>query len=76
VPQNIDLVADPDLVASAYPLSSAAFFFHTNNLFAICERGATTDVITAVTKVINGGTNGLADRITAFNKYYPLLTSH
>lgn len=70
---SIDLIANPDLVATDYPLSSAAFFFHTNNLFAVCDRGATTDVITAVTKIINGGINGLADRITTFNKYYSLL---
>jgi putative chitinase len=69
-----DLVADPDLVATEYPLLSAAYFFQSRNLFAVCEQGATAATVTAVTKIVNGGTNGLADRIKAFNKFYGLLT--
>jgi putative chitinase len=71
VPENI--VADPDLVATKYPLASAAFFFNNNKLWAICDRGATPEVVTAVTKRVNGGTIGLADRNKHFNEYYNLL---
>jgi len=70
---GIDLLSNPDLVATTYPLSSAAFFFRENNLMAVCARGSTPDVITAVTKIINGGTNGLAGRIASFNRYYQFL---
>ena len=68
-----DLVANPDLVATQYALESAAYYFQSRDLFAVCERGADNATVTAVTKVVNGGTNGLAGRITAFNKYYGLL---
>jgi putative chitinase len=71
VPENI--IADPDLVATKYPLASAAFFFNSNKLWAICDRGATPEVVTAVTKRVNGGTIGLADRNKHFNEYYNLL---
>ena len=71
VPENI--VADPDLVATKYPLASAAFFFNNNKLWAICDKGATPEVVTAVTKRVNGGTIGLADRNKHFNEYYNLL---
>lgn len=71
VPENI--VADPDLVATKYPLASAAFFFNSNKLWAICDKGATPEVVTAVTKRVNGGTIGLADRVKHFNEYYKLL---
>ena len=68
-----DTVSNPDLVASKYPLASAAFFFNSNNIWVICDKGETADVVTAVTKAVNGGTIGLPDRIKHFNDYYNLL---
>lgn len=68
-----DIIANPDLVATKYPLASAAFFFKKNNLWAICDRGASPDVVTAVTKRVNGGTIGLADRQKHFKEFYHLL---
>jgi putative chitinase len=72
VPENI--VANPDLVATKYALASAAFFFNSNKLWAICDKGADTATVTAVTKRVNGGTIGLADRIKHFKEYYHLLS--
>jgi putative chitinase len=69
-----DTVANPDLVATKYPLASAAFFFDSNKLWAICDKGADSATVTAVTKRVNGGTIGLADRIKHFNEYYQLLS--
>ena len=69
-----DIISNPDLVATKYPLTSAAWFWHTRNLNALADKGATEAHITAVTKRVNGGTNGLQDRIKHFNKYYNLLT--
>ena len=68
-----DCVANPDLVATKYPLASAAFFFDSNKLWSICDKGADTATVTAVTKRVNGGTIGLDDRIKHFNEYYALL---
>ena len=68
-----DCIANPDLVATKYPLASAAFFFDSNKLWSICDKGADTATVTAVTKRVNGGTIGLADRIKHFNEYYALL---
>ena len=68
-----DTVANPDLVATKYPLASAAFFFDSNKLWSICDKGADEATITAVTKRVNGGTIGLPDRIKHFNEYYNLL---
>jgi len=72
VPESI--LTDPELVATKYPLASAAFFFKRNNLWAICDRGASVADVTAVTKRVNGGTIGLPDRIKHFNEYYKLLS--
>ena len=72
VPQIIN---NPDLVASIYSLDSAGFYFAQNNIFSIAEKGSGTDIITNITKVINGGTNGLEERINLFNKFYSLLNS-
>lgn len=68
-----DIMANPDLVATKYPLASAAFFFNSNKLWAICDKGADIATVTAVTKRVNGGTIGLPDRIKHFNEYYKLL---
>jgi putative chitinase len=68
-----DIASNPDLVATKYPLASAAFFFNSNGLWAICDKGADDATVTAVTKRVNGGTIGLADRIKHFKEYYNLL---
>jgi putative chitinase len=69
-----DCVANPDLVSTKYPMDSAIWFFEKNGLWAICDKGSSTDVVTSVTKRVNGGTHGLADRIQKFNKYWQLLS--
>jgi putative chitinase len=69
-----DTVANPDLVATKYPLASAAFFFDSNKLWSICDKGADNATVTAVTKRVNGGTIGLPDRIKHFKEYYHLLS--
>ena len=68
-----DILGNPDLVATKYPLMSAAFFFNNNSLWSICDKGADDATVTAVTKRVNGGTIGLADRIKHFKEYYNLL---
>lgn len=68
-----DTVGNPDLVANKYPLASAAFFFDSNKLWAICDKGADDATVTAVTKRVNGGTLGLADRLSHFKEYYSYL---
>ena len=67
------IVENPDLVATKYPLLSAAWFFHKNGLHKIADQGATDAVVTSVTKRVNGGTIGLPDRIKHFKEYYSLL---
>jgi putative chitinase len=68
-----DCVANPDLVATKYPLASAGFFFESNKLWFICDKGADEATVTALTKRINGGINGLNDRLKHFKEYYNLL---
>lgn len=68
-----DILANPDLVATKYPLLSAAWFWNSRKLNSIADQGATDEVVTKVTKLVNGGTIGLADRIKHFKEYYNLL---
>lgn len=70
-----DILTNPGLVATKYPLMSAAFFFNNNALWSICDKGSDVTTITSLTKRINGGTNGLTERISYFNKYYKILNS-
>jgi len=71
---GVDLSENTDLVATDYPLLSAAWFFKKNSILVICDRGSGLDVVTSVTKRVNGGTNGLDQRWVNFQKYYNLLT--
>jgi putative chitinase len=68
-----DILASPDLVATKYPLLSAAWFWSKNGLSAIADKGATDADVTAITKRVNGGTIGLPDRIKHFKEYHKLL---
>ena len=71
---NEDLISNPDLVATKYPLASAAFFFDSNKLWSICDKGADDATVTAVTKRVNGGTIGIEHRLSEFRKFYKLLS--
>jgi len=68
---NEDIAANPDLVATKYPLLSAAWFF-SKNCLGKCVDASDASVL-AVTKCVNGGTIGLPDRQKHFKEYYNLL---
>jgi putative chitinase len=70
---NEDIMSNPNLVATKYPLLSAGWFFHKNKLNAISDKGLTEPVMLELTKRINGGTNGLQDRIKYTMKFGKLL---
>ena len=70
---NEDITANPDLVSTKYPLLSAAWFWSSNSLNALADKGADDTSVTAITKRVNGGTIGLPDRIKHFKEYYTLL---
>jgi len=71
---GVDMTVNPELVASQYALLSAAWFFSKNGLHKMADGGATDAVVTSITKRVNGGTIGLADRIKHFKEYYHLLS--
>lgn len=66
---NDDLVADPDRVANQYAVHSAVFFWTTRKINALADQ----DDVVRVTKKINGGTHGLADRKALLAKAKALL---
>lgn len=68
---NEDILSNPDLVATKYPLLSAAWFFHKNCLHKCVD--SSDACVTSVTKCVNGGTIGLPDRLKHFKEYYNLL---
>jgi putative chitinase len=68
-----DVMKDPDLVATDYAFESAYWFFDRNGLFSIADKGVNDDVITQVTRRVNGGTHGLDDRLAKTHKIYSWL---
>jgi putative chitinase len=69
---NEDILSNPDLVSTKYPLLSAAWFFSKNCLRKCVD--ASDSTVTSVTKCVNGGTIGLPDRLKHFKEYYHLLS--
>jgi putative chitinase len=68
-----DMTVNQDKVSGPYALLSAAWFFSKNGLHKIADEGSSDAVVTKITKRVNGGTIGLADRIKHFKEYYHLL---
>jgi putative chitinase len=68
-----NITENPDLVATKYPLLSAAWFWNSRALNTLADKGATDTDVTAITKKVNGGTIGLPDRIKHFKEFYELL---
>lgn len=54
-----------DYVASKYPATSAGFWWHNNNMNALCDKNPTVE---EVTRRVNGGYNGILDRHQYYNK--------
>lgn len=61
---GVDVLATPDVVSSRYAVASAVYFWTTRKLNAIADR----DDLTAVTRTINGGLNGLDHRLQLLEK--------
>ncbi len=68
-----NILENPDLVSTKYPLLSAAWYWNSRKINLDADKGATDAVVTAVTKKVNGGTIGLPDRIKHFKEYYSYL---
>lgn len=70
---DVDVIGNPDLVATTYPLASAGWFFDKNKLNEIADLGGSREISIRITKKVNGGTHGLDSRISYFNKFYKKL---
>lgn len=71
VPENIEL--NPELVATKYPLLSSAWFWNSRNINNVADIGHSEQDVANVTKKVNGGMNGLHERVVWFDKFYNLL---
>ena len=64
-----DILKNPDLVATQYPMLSAAWFWDHNNINDLCDN----ETIEDVTRKVNGGLNGIVDRSRLFYDYLDIL---
>jgi putative chitinase len=65
-----NVVINPEIVATVYPLESAAWFWNSHKLNEVADQGADQNVIAEITKKINGGYNGLENRHKLFDRFY------
>jgi predicted chitinase len=67
---GIDLIANPRLLtAPEYGTSSACWFWNSRRLSTLADR----DWFKAITRIINGGYNGLADRVRYWDRNRAVL---
>ncbi len=71
--KNPEILKNPDLVETVYAFEAALFYFTKNNVWRHCDK-VDDDHILKVTRAVNGGTNGLDDRILKTKKYYGYLS--
>lgn len=57
-----DVMDNPSLVATDYAFDSALWFFERNKIWPLCKT-VNEDSVMAVTRKVNGGTNGFNDRL-------------
>lgn len=69
---GVDLINNPDLVASDYPLESAIFFFQSNKLFSLVDDISELS-IQKVRRRVNGGLNGISEVVKLTRYYYNLI---
>lgn len=69
---GINLVADPNPVATKYALESAVFYFESNKLWNMCST-VTDASICKVRKAVNGGSIGLEDASEKVKMYYKII---
>lgn len=68
------IMVNPDLVESKYFWETALFFFKTNNLMSLSQK-IDEPTILKISKHVNGGYNGIKERILYTNKFYNILKS-
>ena len=69
-----DCVANPDLLATTYPLASAGFFFNSNKIWPICDQGANDATVRAVSTKVNGqNPHAVPERIAFFKEFFGAL---
>lgn len=67
-----DILKNPDLVATSYPMLSAAWFWDKNKINEIIDNdGSVSDV----TRKVNGGMNGYEERHELFEHYSEILAN-
>ncbi|WP_456867586.1 hypothetical protein [Galbibacter sp. BG1] len=69
-----EILNNPTIVCNCYYFESAIWFFNEHRIWRY-TREVDNDSIEKVTKAINGGINGLEDRIKWTNHYYELINT-
>lgn len=69
---NDDVVSNPQLLETKFAADSACYWwkFLSRNISTLAVAGTSSNDVVKVTKRVNGGTNGLADRQQRFNGYW------
>lgn len=71
---NPEICNSPELVLQQYAFESAQWYFTRNGIFNLASQGVNDDIITKITRKVNGGYNGLVTRKKKTYEYYKILT--
>ena len=74
-----NVINNPELLSTKYSADVSTYFWRNialqggGKLGAIALKGSTPDIVERVTRVVNGGINGLEDRQMKFDYYWGIL---
>jgi len=73
---KVDIMANPETLQGNYFAADSACYwwkFLSRNISSLAKAGTSPNNVVSVTKRVNGGTNGLADRQQKFDKYWQAI---
>lgn len=72
-----ELISNPDILSTSvkYACLSAGVFWNDNKLNTIADKGSDDAVVQEITKKINGGLNGISERIKNFKNVFKILSN-
>jgi putative chitinase len=70
-----NILSNPNLVATKYPLLSAAWYWDNRHLNSFADKGATDKEVIDISHIVNGGDIGIEERKKYFHEFYTLLNA-
>jgi putative chitinase len=73
---NPDILSNPDLVSTAYYFETGLYVFTKKNLWSICDRGLSREVVSELSRKLEGHPYSISDKLYKTRMYSKWLLSY